>query len=111
LYSAGSIYDVRQVSCDRRSLIGMESCVLESLVGMYHFLMIRCVMDICVQQGFLILLPQVFFPYTLSMLLRYPDTKSGGVIVDDALSSRCALLCRTLSSITHWLLRFLGATR
>jgi hypothetical protein len=39
----------------------------------------------CVQ-GFLIPLPHVVVvPYTLSMLLGYPDTESGGDIDDDVL--------------------------
>jgi hypothetical protein len=61
----------------------------------------------CVQQGCLIPLPQVVVvPYTLSILLGYPDTESGGVIDDDVLLSRSALLDYTLLSITNWFRRF-----
>jgi hypothetical protein len=66
-----------------------------------------------VQQGFVIPLQQVVVvPYTLnSMSLVYPATELGGVIDDDVLSSRGALLNYTLTSITNLLPRFLGATR
>jgi hypothetical protein len=61
----------------------------------------------CEQQRFLIPLPQVVVVrYTLSMLLGYPDTESGGDIDDDVLLSRCALLYYTLLSITKWFRRF-----
>jgi hypothetical protein len=47
---------------------------------------------LCIQQGFLIPLPQVVVvPFTLCMLLGYPDTESAGVLDDDVLSSECAL--------------------
>jgi hypothetical protein len=66
----------------------------------------------CVQQGCLIPLPQVaVVPYTLSILLGYPDTYSGGVIDVDVLLSRCALLFYTLLSITNLFRLVLGATR
>jgi hypothetical protein len=42
----------------------------------------------------------------LSILLGYPDTESGGVIGDDVLLSRCALLYFNLVSITNWFRRF-----
>jgi hypothetical protein len=60
----------------------------------------------CVR-GFLIPLPQVIVvPYTLSMLLGYPDTESGGVVGDDVLLSRDALIYYTLLSITNWFRQF-----
>jgi hypothetical protein len=62
----------------------------------------------CVQQGFLIPVPQVVVTYTLSTLLGYPDTESGEFIVDDVLLFRCALLYHTLLSITNWFRRFLA---
>jgi hypothetical protein len=60
-----------------------------------------------VQQGCLIpLLQVVVVPYTLIILLGYPDTESGGVIDDDVLLSRRALRYYTLVSITNWFRRF-----
>jgi hypothetical protein len=67
----------------------------------------------CVKYEFLILLQRVLVVlvlYTLSMLLGYLDAESG-VIDDDVLSTRSALLYNTLLSETNCLCRFLGATR
>jgi hypothetical protein len=52
----------------------------------------------------------VVVPYTLSVLLGNPDVESGGVIDEDELFSRGALLYYSLISITNLLRRFLGAT-
>jgi hypothetical protein len=61
----------------------------------------------CAQQGFQILLPQVVVvPYTLSILMGYPDTESGDVIDDYVFLSRCALLYYILLSVTNWFRRF-----
>jgi hypothetical protein len=91
--------------------VGLASCDRESCCKVLLSYDTMCEKH-CVQQGFVIPLPQiVLVPYSLKMLLGYSDTKSGDVIDDDVLSSRGALLYYTLFSITNWVHRFLGATR